>query len=118
MRPYRLAVLRSVALCALALQGMLTVTSCGVHYACAGQCAPPCELQVNFSAGTAHTTAQKVLTTCVDHNPVGIRITRLRVLGGGLSQSLIYTHAVRSARALELTKCLNSSGVAVAGWPS
>src|SRR5271166_6915355 len=68
-------------ICVLAVPALLSVTSCGSStsaIACAGQCAPPYELQVDFHAGTTPATAHKVLTSCAGHNPVVIRVGTLR----------------------------------------
>ncbi len=109
--------------CALAAPVLMSVTSCGSSTstsatACAGQCAPPYELQVDFRAGTTHATAQRVLTSCAGHDPVVIRIGTLRDLGDAGSMATIYTHVFGStARTSGLLKCLRSSGVAMASWP-
>jgi hypothetical protein len=112
--------------CVLAVPALMSVTSCGSSTststsanACAGQCAPPYELQVDFDAGTTHAIAQKVLTSCAGHNPVVIRVGTLRDLGGDVgSTAIIYTHVFGyTAQTTGLLKCLRSSGVATASWP-
>jgi hypothetical protein len=59
--------------------------------ACGGQCGPPYELMVQFLPGTPRAAAQKLLTSCTDHNPVVIRVGTLRDVDGGLTQAMIYT---------------------------
>ena len=108
--------------CVLGVPALMSVTSCGSSTsasACAGQCAPPYELQVDFDAGTTHAIAQKVLTSCAGHNPVVIRVGTLRDLGGDVgSTAIIYTHVFGdTAQTTGLLKCLRSSGVATASWP-
>ncbi len=107
--------------CVLTAAALMSVTSCGsgtVAIPCAGQCAPPYELQVVFRAGTTHAAAQKVLTSCAGHNPVVISIGTLRDLGDAGSTATIYTHVFgNTAPTSGLLKCLRSSGVATAAWP-
>jgi len=108
-------------ICVLAVPALLSVTSCGSStsaIACAGQCAPPYELQVDFHAGTTPATAHKVLTSCAGHNPVVIRVGTLRDLGDGWSTAMIYTRVFGTmAQTSGLLKCLRSSGAAMAAWP-
>jgi hypothetical protein len=101
---------------ALTLTGLI---SCGREpVACAGQCAPPYELEVDFHPGTSPAEAEKILETCTDHNPVVIRIGALHDLANGYSKALIYTHVFgKTARTRGLLRCLASEGVALAGWP-
>ena len=105
----------------LAAPVLMSVTSCGSGTsatACAGQCAPPYELQVDFRTGTTHAAAQEVLTSCAGHDPVVIRVGTLRDLGDAGSMATIYTHVFgNTAQTSGLLKCLRSSGVAMAGWP-
>lgn len=107
--------------CVLAAPVLMSVASCGSSTsatACAGQCAPPYELQVDLRAGITHATAQKVLTSCAGHDPVVIRIGTLRDLGDAGSTATIYTHVFgNTAQTSGLLKCLRSSGVATAAWP-
>ncbi len=111
--------------CVLTAPVLMSVTSCGSSTststsatACAGQCAPPYELQVLFRTGTTHATAQKVLTSCAGHNPVVISVGTLRELGDAGSAAIIYTHVFGdTAQTSGLLKCLRSSGVATAAWP-
>lgn len=119
MRRAHLAVLCLAASGALALSALVGINGCGsAPIACAGQCAPPYELQVDFHPGTTHNTAQKLLASCADHDPVVIRAGKLRDLGGGISQAMIYTHVLGdTSRTTRLLKCLRSSGIATAGWP-
>jgi len=100
---------------AVALSG---VVSCAASppTICAGQCAPPYELVVRFAAGTSHATAQEVLTSCARSNPVVIRVGRLHNFEGQ-SAAFIYTKVFGNL-ASRLLKCLRSSGVATAGWPT
>ena len=49
--------------------------------ACAGQCAPPYQLQVDFHPGTTPASARKLLTRCATRNPAVIRIGSLREFG-------------------------------------
>lgn len=108
--------------CVLAAPALMSVTSYGSSTsatACAGQCAPPYELQVVFRAGTMHSTAQNVLTSCAGHDPVVISVGTLRDLGDAGSTATIYTHAFgNTAQTSGLLKCLRSSGVAMAAWPN
>ena len=109
-------------MCVLAGPALMSVTSCGsstIATSCAGQCAPPYELQVNFRAGTTHATAQKVLTSCAGHNPVVIRVGTLHELGGDVgSTATIYTNVFGdTGQASGLLKCLRS-GAAEAAWPA
>ena len=103
---------------ALALAG---VTSCTrVPVICAGQCAPPYELEVDYHPGTSPTAAQKILKSCAGHNPAVIRIGTLHDLSAprGWSRALIDAHVFgRTARTAALLQCLNSSGRAMAAWP-
>lgn len=107
--------------CVLAAPALMSVTSCGsssIATACAGQCAPPYELQVDFRPGTTHAAAQKVLTSCGGHNRVVIRVGTLRDRGDAGSTATIYTHVFgNTAHTSGLLKCLRSSGVATAAWP-
>jgi hypothetical protein len=60
MRRHHLAVLRGLLCCApvaLAAAGVTSRTA-GAPVACAGQCAPPYELQVLFRTGTSDASAQ------------------------------------------------------------
>jgi hypothetical protein len=64
----------------LAMAAIIAASSCGSvgqNVACAGQCAPPYELEVDFQQGTTATAAQEILRSCTDHNPVVIRIGAL-----------------------------------------
>jgi hypothetical protein len=111
---------QQVLCCAVAALALTGVTGCtaAATTTCAGQCAPPYELQVDFHPGTALAAAQHVLRSCADHNPVVIRIGRLEVQATGRRRALIYTHVFgNTARTAGLLKCLRSSGVAEAGWP-
>jgi hypothetical protein len=119
IRRAHLAVLCLPASGALALLALAGINGCGsAPIACAGQCAPPYELQVDFHPGTTHTTAQKLLGSCADHDPVVIRVGTLRDLGGGISQAMIYTHVFGDTpRTTRLLKCLRTPGIATAGWP-
>jgi len=112
---------RLTGVCILAAPVLMSVTSCGSSTSattCAGQCAPPYQLQVEFRDGTTHATAQKVLTSCAGHDPVVIRVGTLRDLGDARSTVTIYTHVFgNTAQTSGLLKCLRSSGVAMAAWP-
>ena len=71
------------------------VASCTrVPVICAGQCAPPYELEVDFHPGTSPAAAEKILNSCAGRNPVVIRIGTLHDLSAppGWSRALIYTH--------------------------
>jgi hypothetical protein len=114
----RLAVRLGVALAALG-----GVSSCSFAHrqvVCAGQCAPPYELEVNFQQGTAAAVADKILMSCADHNPVVIRIGVLQREADGLSRAMVYTHVLGNTdRTGGLVKCLRTSGVTQGvGWPS
>jgi hypothetical protein len=90
----------------------------GSSNACAGQCAPPYVLQVDFHPGTTPAAARRLLTRCAARNPAVIRIGSLRELGGGLSRAMIYTRVLGpTARTSELLRCLQSAGTASAAWP-
>ena len=108
-------------MCVLAVPALMSVTSCGSSTgatACAGQCVPPYELQVNFHAGTTHATAHKVLTSCADNNPVVIKVGTLRDLGDVGSTAIIYTHVFGNTEQTSgLLQRLRSSGAATAAWP-
>jgi hypothetical protein len=108
-------------LCVLAVGVLMSVTSCGsstVPTACAGQCAPAYELQVNFKPGTTHAAARKVLASCAGRDPVVMKVGTLQDAGDGSSTAIIYTHVFGdTARTSALLKCLDTSGVAMAGWP-
>jgi hypothetical protein len=101
------------------LAGSPVLASCGRQQVlCAGQCAPPYHVDVIFKSGTSLVTARKVLTSCAAHNPVVIRVGRLRHLGDGVNEATVYTHAFGdTARTSGLLTCLRSSGVARLGWP-
>jgi hypothetical protein len=119
MRRHRLAVLRAV-LCCTPVVLAFGVTSCaaGAPIPCAGQCAPPYELLVQFRAGTPDATAQKILGSCADHDPVVIRVGALRNIPEDQSEAYIYTHVLATARTARLTECLrSSSGVVTVAWP-
>jgi hypothetical protein len=119
MRHYNLAVLSSLAGWILVLP--VSISGCGstTPVACGGQCAPPYELQVDFHSGTAHAAAQKLLTSCADHNPVVVRIGTPRDIGRGVNRAIIYTQAFgNTPRTAGLLTCLRHSGlVATVGWP-
>jgi hypothetical protein len=102
----------------MAALGLAGATGCTrAPVTCAGQCAPPYELQVYFHEGTAPAAAEHVLTSCADHNPVVIRIGKLKDHAGEWS-ALIYTHVFgNTPRTTGLLRCLHSSGVSEAGWP-
>ena len=103
---------------ALALAGVASCTRAPVN--CAGQCAPPYELEVDFHPGTSPAAARQILQSCAGHNPVVIRIGTLRDQSGppGWSRALIYTRVFgKTARTAGLLKCLTSSGRAIAAWP-
>jgi hypothetical protein len=101
------------------LGAALYLANGGSRSACGGQCAPPYVLQVDFHPGTTPAAAQRLLTRCAARNPAVIRIGSLRELGGGLSRAMIYTRVLGpTARTSGLFKCLQSTGVASAGWPS
>lgn len=103
---------------ALALAGMTSCTHAPVI--CAGQCAPPYELEVDFHPGTSPAAAEKILRSCAARNPVVIRIGTLHNLSAprGWSRAVIYTHVFgKTARTAALLRCLRSSGRAIAAWP-
>lgn len=103
----------------LLLPGAAACGTGGLPTACAGQCRPPYQLQVNFTAGTSHATAGKVIASCTEGNSAVIRI-QLRYFPNGVGRAVIYTRVFAGAkRADQLQKCLRSSGVvATAAWPS
>jgi len=120
MRRDHRAVLRALLCCAPAALAVVSLTSCtaSAPVACAGQCAPPYELQVLFRAGTPHGTAQKILGSCADHDPVVIRIGELHDTPEDQGAAYIYTHVFATARTARLIKCLqSSSSVVTVGWP-
>lgn len=111
---------QQVLCCAVAASALIGLTSCatGATVTCAGQCAPPYDLQVAFHPGTAVATADHILSLCADHNPVVIRIGKVEHQASGWSRALIYTHVFGdTAKTAGLLKCLRASGVANAGWP-
>ena len=110
---------RQLVWCAVAALSLIGVTSCAsATVTCAGQCAPPYELEVSFHPGTTHATAEKVLRACADHNPVVISIGKLQNQASGWSRALIYTHVFgKTTQTAGLLKCLKSSGLAFAAWP-
>jgi hypothetical protein len=100
------------------LGAVLYLANGGSSNACAGQCAPPYVLQVDFHPGTTPAAAQRLLTRCAARNPAVIRVGSLRELGGGLSRAMIYTRVLGpAARTSELLRCLRSTGTASAAWP-
>jgi hypothetical protein len=116
MRRHSLTALQAVLYCAPVVLA-LGVTSCTTSgpVACAGQCAPPYELLIQFRAGTPGATAQKILRSCAGRDPVVIRIGALQE---DQSQAFIYTRVFATAETARLTECLRSSfGVIAVGWP-
>jgi hypothetical protein len=114
-----LAVLRLMSCCALALPALACVSGCGsAPVICAGQCAPPYELQVDFQPGTTHAAAENLLASCADHNSVVVRIGTLRAAGGAI-QAAVYTQVIGDTpRTAGLLRCMRASGLVVsAGWP-
>jgi hypothetical protein len=112
--------LRQVLCCAVAALAVTGVTSCGAgaNVTCAGQCAPPYELQVDFHPGTSLAAAEHILSLCADHDPVVIRTGKVEDEASGWRRALIYTHVFgKTARTARLLNCLRSSGAAEAGWP-
>ncbi len=83
---------------------------------CAGQCAPPYELQVSFKAGTPPATVRSVLARCAAHDPVVIRVGQVQARPGELIVVMVYTRSMRTVRTSALVGCLQSAG-AGAGWP-
>jgi hypothetical protein len=111
---------QQVLCCAVAALALMGVASCttGPTVTCAGQCAKPYELQVDFHPGTAPATAEHILSSCAVHNPVVIRIGRLEDRASGWRRALIFTTVFgNTPRTAGLLKCLRSAGVAEAGWP-
>lgn len=111
-----------VALPLMGLVLLLAAAACGTGgfaTACAGQCAPPYELEVIFTARTSHAAAERVIASCAEGNSAVIRI-QVRYFPNGIARAMIYTRVFAGAkRADQLHKCLRSSGaVATAGWPS
>jgi hypothetical protein len=104
---------------AAAFVGVASCTTARAPMACGGQCAPPYELQVGFRQGTATATAEKVLASCADHNPVVIRIGTVQHRAEGFSRAMVYTHVLGdTGRTAALLKCLRMSGVTQGvGWP-
>jgi hypothetical protein len=99
------------------LGALLYLSGGGSGTACGGQCAPPYVLQVDFYSGTTPAAARILLTRCAARNPVVVRIGGLRELGGS-SRAMIYTRVLGpTARTSGLVRCLQSSGIASAGWP-
>jgi hypothetical protein len=93
-------------------------SSITVHARMSRMCARPYELQVFFRARTPGATAQKILGSCVDHDPVVIRIGALHEIPEHESKAYIYTRDFAAARTARLVECLqSSSGVATVGWP-
>jgi hypothetical protein len=103
---------------AMAAIGM---SSCGAHrnLACAGQCAPPYELEVNFAQGTTHAAAEQILTSCAGHDPVVIRVGALRQEADGLSRAMVFTHDLGNTdRTAGLVNWVRTSGLTRGvGWP-
>jgi hypothetical protein len=104
---------------ALAVVGVTACTSSpAAPTACAGQCAPPFELDVYFRSGTPDATAQAILSACAARDPVVIRIGAVDDMQGGQSSAVVYTRDFASAKTNKLVKCLESSSrVAMAAWP-
>jgi len=103
-----------VACCALAIAGL---PGCGrTATPCAGQCAPPYSLQVEFRPGASQEGAQSVLAKCADNDPIVIRIGKAHTAGEGLVIATIYTKTMQKPQASALLKCLGSAG-ATADWP-
>jgi hypothetical protein len=110
---------RSAACWIVVGAGFTGLASCArAPEACAGQCAPPYELQVGFQPGTRAAQAESVLKACADGNPVVIRIGALQV-HGEQSQALIYTHAFGNSKRTDgLIDCLRASDLTEGvGWP-
>ena len=119
MRPAFRTVRRSAVCCVAAAIALTSATSCtSVPKICAGQCAPPYELQIDFHSGTSAAIAEEILRMCADHNPVVIRVGALKDLPTGWTRALMYTRAFGStARTAGLLKCLRASDRAYASWP-
>ena len=114
------AVGRAAGCLALAVVAIAGVSGCSrAPVACAGQCAPPYELMVDFRAGISPAEATMVLKTCAGNNPVVVRIGALQHLPAGFSRVLIYTHVFGSTSQTEgLLSCLRTSGATQeVGWP-
>ena len=107
--------LRGLAVCALALPAAVGISGC----ACAGQCEAPYEMDVAFQPGTTHASAQQLLTSCTDHDPVVIRVGPVTVEPGGTSHALIYTQDLGyTPRTAGLLTCLSRSSLRVfVTWP-
>ena len=100
------------------LGAALYLANGGSTNACAGQCAPPYVLQVDFHPGTTPAAARRLLTRCAARNPAVIRIGSLRESGAGSSRAMVYTRVLGpTARTSGLLRCLQSTGTASAAWP-
>jgi hypothetical protein len=121
VRRYNLAVLRSLAACALLSSAVVSFSGCGsTHVVCVGmQCGPPYDLDVEFQPGTTDGAAQQLLASCTDHNPVVIRVGPLLDIAGGRMDAVIYTQVMGdTARIARLVTCLRHSSLrAIAGFP-
>jgi hypothetical protein len=120
MVPACRAVGRALGCWILAVAAVAGVSSCArAPVACAGQCAPPYELMVDFRADIPPAEATMVLKSCADNNPVVVRIGVLQHLSAGFSRALIYTHVFGQTKQTDgLLSCLRASGATQeVGWP-
>lgn len=110
-------------LVAVLIGSVLALASSPRRQACAGQCGPPFQLQVNFRPGTTTRAATAALSGCAA-NPLVVRIGRVDHSRGpaGPPRSLtatIYTSSMRATtRNDHLLRCLRRSpSVISAGYP-
>lgn len=109
----------ALAAAALAWPALLAMTGCAPSTACAGQCAAPYQLQVEFKTGTPAHAAEKVLMKCA-RMPDVIRVGKLATKHGtDEPEAIIFTrHFGKSARTSRLFTCIHSSRVVSgAGYP-
>jgi hypothetical protein len=103
---------------AAAVLALAVLPGCGgPPPACAGQCAPPYELQVTFKAATPPGTVRSVLARCAAHDPVVIRVGQALARKGEFIAVMVYTRSMKTAPTAALLDCLQSAGAGT-GWPS
>jgi hypothetical protein len=75
--------------------------------ACAGQCAPPFQLQVTFRSGTSAQAAAAAMNNCAS-KPFVVRIGRLQNSTASLN-AMVYTEAMHGHQNDHLLACLRRS---------
>jgi hypothetical protein len=80
-----------------------------------GRCGPPFEMTVGFKQGVLAETAETLLKSCADANPVVIRIGSFQRFSGGIAgygaTVSVYTHSNSIKRVASLRDCLGASGL-------